>query len=104
MPSKLLIAAAGRAHEAKYSDQFGIHADVKIDGKQVMARVQAERNHFANSVKSKSKAGLRIKEYRVAPISIKTVWLKLMMSSLKLIKLSLPLVARRLFRMAGLIN
>ena len=51
MPSKLLIAAAGRAHEAKYSDQFGIHADVKIDGKQVMARVQAERNHFANSVK-----------------------------------------------------
>lgn len=61
MPSKLLIAAAGRAHEAKYSDQFGIHADVKIDGKQVMARVQAERNHFANSVKSKSKAGLRIK-------------------------------------------
>ncbi len=51
MPSKLLIAAANRAHEAKYSDQFGIHADVKIDGKQVMARVQAERNFFANSVK-----------------------------------------------------
>ena len=51
MPSKLLIAAANRAHNAKYSDEFGIHADVKIDGKQVMARVQAERNHFANSVK-----------------------------------------------------
>jgi len=48
MPSKLLIAAAGRAHEAKNSDQFGIHADVRIDGKQVMARVQSERNRFAS--------------------------------------------------------
>lgn len=51
MPSKLLIAAASRAHVAQYSDQFGIHAEVTIDGKQVMARVQAERNFFANSVK-----------------------------------------------------
>lgn len=51
MPSKLLIAAANRVHEAKYSDQFGIHSDVRIDGKQVMARVQAERNYFANHVK-----------------------------------------------------
>lgn len=51
MPSKLLLAAADRAHHAKYSDLFGIHADVKIDGKQVMARVQAERDRFANSVK-----------------------------------------------------
>lgn len=51
MPSKLLIAAANRAHEAKYSDQFGIHSEVRVDGKQVMARIQAERNHFANGVK-----------------------------------------------------
>lgn len=51
MPSKLLIAAANRAHEAESSDQFGIHTEVRIDGKQVMARVQAERDHFANSVK-----------------------------------------------------
>ena len=51
MPSKLLIAAANRAHEAKYSDKFGIHSDVRVDGKQVMARIQAERNHFANGVK-----------------------------------------------------
>ncbi|MBP2280431.1 dihydrolipoamide dehydrogenase [Psychrobacter sp. PL19] len=50
MPSKLLIAAAGRAHDAKYSDQFGIHADVRIDGKQVMARVQSERDRFASFV------------------------------------------------------
>jgi len=48
MPSKLLIAAAARAHEAKNSNQFGIHADVRIDGKQVMARVQSERNRFAS--------------------------------------------------------
>ena len=51
MPSKLLIAAANRAHEAKDSEAFGIYADVKIDGKQVMARVQAERNRFAGFLK-----------------------------------------------------
>lgn len=51
MPSKLLIAAANRAHDAKCSAQFGVHAQVKIDGKQVMARVQEERNRFANGVK-----------------------------------------------------
>ncbi|ALF60388.1 dihydrolipoyl dehydrogenase [Psychrobacter urativorans] len=50
MPSKLLIAAANRAHEAKDSVAFGIHAEVKIDGKQVMARVQSERNRFASFV------------------------------------------------------
>ncbi len=50
MPSKLLIAAAERAHDAKYSEQFGIHSDVQINGKQVMARVQAERSHFASYI------------------------------------------------------
>ncbi len=51
MPSKLLIAAAARAHEAKSSKEFGVHADVQIDGKQVMSRVQAERDRFAGFVK-----------------------------------------------------
>lgn len=51
MPSKLLIAAAERAHDAKYSETFGIHADVTINGKQVMARVQAERSHFESYIK-----------------------------------------------------
>ncbi len=46
MPSKLLIAAAERAQHAKYSEEFGIHSKVDINGKQVMARVQAERSHF----------------------------------------------------------
>ncbi|WP_352338678.1 dihydrolipoyl dehydrogenase [Psychrobacter sp. 16-MNA-CIBAN-0192] len=50
MPSKLLIAAANRAHEAKDSKAFGIHSEVKIDGQQVMARVQSERNRFAGFV------------------------------------------------------
>lgn len=50
MPSKLLIAAADRAHTAKYSEEFGIHSEVKINGKQVMARVQAERSHFESYV------------------------------------------------------
>ncbi len=50
MPSKLLIAAADRAHDAKYSEQFGIHSEVNINGKQVMARVQAERSHFESFI------------------------------------------------------
>lgn len=51
MPSKLLIAAADRAHDANHSGEFGIHASTQIDGKQVMERVRAERSHFANHVK-----------------------------------------------------
>ena len=51
MPSKLLIAAAERAHDAKSSAKFGVHATVQIDGKQVMQRVRDERNHFASYIK-----------------------------------------------------
>lgn len=51
MPSKLLIAAADRAHDANHSAEFGIHATAKIDGKQVMQRVRDERAHFANYIK-----------------------------------------------------
>ncbi|WP_367103691.1 dihydrolipoyl dehydrogenase [uncultured Psychrobacter sp.] len=50
MPSKLLIAAAERAHAAKYSEEFGIHSKVTIKGNQVMARVQAERSHFESYI------------------------------------------------------
>lgn len=50
MPSKLIIAAAARAHDAKHSDNFGIHADVSINGAQVMTRVRAERDHFVSYV------------------------------------------------------
>ena len=50
MPRKLLIAAADRAHDAKYSKQFGIHSEVTINGKQVMARVQAERSRFESYI------------------------------------------------------
>ncbi|OLF39290.1 dihydrolipoyl dehydrogenase [Psychrobacter sp. Cmf 22.2] len=51
MPSKLLIAAADRAHEANHSDEFGVHATAQIDGQQVMKRVRDERSHFASYVK-----------------------------------------------------
>ncbi|PNK61397.1 dihydrolipoyl dehydrogenase [Psychrobacter sp. FDAARGOS_221] len=47
MPSKLLIAAAERAHYANDSDEFGIEGSPIINGKQVMQRVQTERNRFA---------------------------------------------------------
>lgn len=51
MPSKLLIAAADRAHETNHSADFGIHATAQIDGKRVMERVREERSHFASYVK-----------------------------------------------------
>lgn len=51
MPSKLLIAAARRAHDARTAAPFGITAPPTIDGRAVMARVRAERDRFAASVR-----------------------------------------------------
>lgn len=50
MPSKLLIAAADRAHIAKDSAEFGVETDTRIDGKQVMKRVQNLRDFFTSHV------------------------------------------------------
>ena len=50
MPSKLLIAAADRAHDTNHSAEFGVHATARIDGKHVMERVRAERDHFASYI------------------------------------------------------
>jgi len=51
MPSKLLIAAAERAHDLKTADNFGVLAgDVRIDGRLVMERVRAERDKFVAPV------------------------------------------------------
>ncbi|MGP9832646.1 dihydrolipoyl dehydrogenase [Marinobacter sp. NSM] len=51
MPSKLLIAAAERAHDLKTADDFGVLAgDVRIDGRLVMERVRAERDNFVAPV------------------------------------------------------
>ncbi|MCK0105219.1 dihydrolipoyl dehydrogenase [Marinobacter sp. S0848L] len=51
MPSKLLIAAAESAHNAGQAGQFGVQvAGIKIDGRQVMARVRNERDRFVQSV------------------------------------------------------
>jgi dihydrolipoamide dehydrogenase len=51
MPSKLLIAAAEAAHSPSLASTFGIHTSVvDIDGKAVMARVQAERDRFVGFV------------------------------------------------------
>jgi dihydrolipoamide dehydrogenase len=54
MPSKLLIAAADAAHEAQHTTPFGVHIDgtVRIDGHEVMARVQGERDRFVDFVVS----------------------------------------------------
>lgn len=54
MPSKLLIAAADAAHEVHKASMFGVHVDegaVTINGKDVMKRVQSERDRFVGFVK-----------------------------------------------------
>lgn len=50
MPSKLLLAAAERAFDAKNSADFGVSGDINIDGKQVMKRVHKLRDDFTGSV------------------------------------------------------
>jgi dihydrolipoamide dehydrogenase len=51
MPSKLLIAAAEAAHQARHADPFGVHvSDVIVDGTAVMARVRRERDRFVGFV------------------------------------------------------
>ncbi|OHX10745.1 dihydrolipoyl dehydrogenase [Chromobacterium sphagni] len=52
MPSKLLIAAAEAAHHAGHTDKFGVHVDgrIRIDGREVMARVRRERDRFVGFV------------------------------------------------------
>lgn len=51
MPSKLLIAAAEVAHQARHADRFGVHVtDLAIDGAAVMARVRRERDRFVGFV------------------------------------------------------
>lgn len=51
MPSKLLIAAAEVAHQARHADRFGILVHgVVVDGAAVMARVRRERDRFVGFV------------------------------------------------------
>jgi dihydrolipoamide dehydrogenase len=51
MPSKLLIAAAEVADQARHADSFGVHVkDLVVDGAAVMARVQRERDRFVGFV------------------------------------------------------
>jgi len=51
MPSKLLIAAADAAHEARHAERFGIRTGaVEVDGHAVMARVRSERDRFVGFV------------------------------------------------------
>ena len=51
MPSKLLIAAAEAAHEARHAGLFGVRTgEVAIDGPAVMERVREERDRFVGLV------------------------------------------------------
>ncbi|QJR14731.1 dihydrolipoyl dehydrogenase [Usitatibacter palustris] len=52
MPSKLLIAAAEAAHAIERAPGFGVHVDgpLRIDGREVMARVKRERDRFVGFV------------------------------------------------------
>ena len=47
IPSKLLLAAARAARDAREAGVFGVSTgEVAVDGRAVMARVRAERDHF----------------------------------------------------------
>ncbi|HEY8907199.1 MAG TPA: dihydrolipoyl dehydrogenase [Rhodoferax sp.] len=51
MPSKLLIAAAQAAYQARHTEPFGVLVEsVTVDGAAVMARLQRERNRFVGFV------------------------------------------------------
>src|SRR5258705_12577804 len=50
MPSKLLIAAAEAAHAVERAAGFGVHAEARIDGREVMDRVRRERDRFVGFV------------------------------------------------------
>ena len=52
MPSKLLIAAAEAAHAIGRAPGFGVHVDgpLRVDGREVMARVKRERDRFVGFV------------------------------------------------------
>ncbi|MDB5862830.1 MAG: dihydrolipoamide dehydrogenase [Betaproteobacteria bacterium] len=52
MPSKLLIAAAEAVHAAQLAPAFGVHIDgkIRIDGRDVMARLRSERDRFVDFV------------------------------------------------------
>ena len=64
MPSKLLIAAADAALNARKASTFGIETNTSVDGRAVMARVRKERDGFvAATLKSIEKipAGICIR-------------------------------------------
>lgn len=48
--ASLLISAADAAHAAATADAFGVHAEMRIDGKAVMRRVKSERDRFVGFV------------------------------------------------------
>lgn len=53
MPSKLLIAAADAAHEAKHAHHFGVHIDegaIDLRTEEIFGRVRAERDRFSGFV------------------------------------------------------
>jgi dihydrolipoamide dehydrogenase len=53
MPSKLLIAAAHAAFDARKASTFGIETKTSVDGRAVMTRVREERDRFvAETLKS----------------------------------------------------
>lgn len=77
MPSKLLIAAADAAHDAREAHRFGVHAGpVRVDGPAVMRRVQAERDRFVGFVLDGTKAAedagelLRARARLVGPTTV----------------------------------
>jgi dihydrolipoamide dehydrogenase len=55
MPSKLLIAAADAAFNARKASMFGIETKTSVDGRAVMARVREKRDGFVAATLSRSR-------------------------------------------------
>jgi dihydrolipoyl dehydrogenase len=51
MPSKLLVAAGSAVHDVEHAPHFGVHpGSTRIDGPEVLRRVQRERDRFVSFV------------------------------------------------------
>lgn len=66
MPSKLLIAAANKAHSARNTEKFGVSVEhVRVDGPRVLQRVQSERDRFVGFVNESIQTAIEQEELLV---------------------------------------
>jgi dihydrolipoamide dehydrogenase len=94
MPSKLLIAAAEAAHQARHAEPFGVHVkEVTVNGSEVMARVRHERDRFVGFVLAANEA--------MAPSNVLTARVHFQDSTTLMTQLGQVIHARRIVIATG---